>query len=112
MDYQFTVALDQPAAVRNMEATATDDFTVAVSFYETDGAATKLSLTGATAALSLDRACGVDAAIAGALADGVATFDFADTDLAPLVGRNVWRVALVRAGKTVTVLRGILTVTR
>lgn len=112
MNYQFAVALDRPAAVRNMEATISDDFNVAVSIYDADGAEAKASLTDSTIVLSLDRACGIEASFDGSLAAGVATFDLSGADLASLVGRNVWRVVLTRAGRSATILRGVLTVTR
>lgn len=110
MNLAFDVALNRPAATRNFAAFVGDQFVIAISIYEADGDVAKATLTGNTARIEILRCGDVEVSIPGVIAAGVVTFDFGASDLSGIVGRNVFRCKLTRAGKVATVACGAFTV--
>ena len=112
MNQSFTVALDRRPSDCNVEAMVGDQFAVAVTFYETDGGEAPADLAGAAASLEVIRCCTKVFTVAGAIADGVATFDLSGQQFDCIIGRSVLRVTLTRAGRVATVVDGAFTVRR
>lgn len=110
MNFAFDVALNRPTGSRDFAAFVGDQFTVSIAFYEKDGDAATANLTGSTAKVEVLRCGDVELSITGVVAFGVATFDFSGVDLSGIVGRNVFRCKLTRAGKVAAVVSGSFTV--
>lgn len=112
MNHAFSIALDRFAAVRNTDVFVGDQSSIAVTVYDKDGDTAPANLSGATVTLDVIRCGTTEFTAAGVIAGGVVTFDLTTQDLSEIVGRNLMRVKLTRAGASNVVLSGALTVIR
>lgn len=115
MDYAFSIALDQPAGRRDMEAFVGDDFNVVAKLFTRDGDIDPImDLAGATVEIVVGyRFIPPGATIAGVLNPdtGEITFDMAPIDFNRYWGRAPWMMRMTQAdGRRRTIAQGFIVV--
>lgn len=113
MDYAFSIALDQPANRRDMEAWVGDDFNVVAKIFTADGDVDPiLDFTGKTLTLVVGRRwIPPGATVTGVPdAEGNITFDMSAIDWSRYWGRAPWQMKLSEGDRTRTIAHGEIAV--